>query len=166
MFQCRWLSRGVDLVVFTSHMKSTLQSRLASALTIDVSFQIIGKLLTKHLQDTWTCLLLLNPLFLSKQLLLLLYLKWWGQMSIQWKEWCYILFSRLLNGLCLRVVMSARYRFVVVSIFRFTPPPWDGMRCCRSDWFGLCLFCCYQPLWVVSQQSWFGLFFQFYSPSP
>mgnify|MGYP003571763443 CR=1 FL=1 len=28
----------------------------------------------------------------------------------------------------------------------------DGMRCCRSDWPGLCLFCCYQPSCVVSQQ--------------
>ena len=37
----------------------------------------------------------------------------------------------------------------------------DGMRCCRSDWPGLCLFCCYQPLCVVSQQRWFGLFFCF-----
>ena len=33
------------------------------------------------------------------------------------------------------------------------------MRCCRSDWPGLCLFCCYQPLCVVSQQSWFGFFY-------
>ena len=30
----------------------------------------------------------------------------------------------------------------------------DGMRC-RSDWPRLCLSCCYQPLCVVSQQSWF-----------
>ena len=47
----------------------------------------------------------------------------------------------------------------------------DGMRCCRSYWPELCLFCCYQPLFVVSQQSWFGFFcvsyiFQFYSPLP
>ena len=35
----------------------------------------------------------------------------------------------------------------------------DGMRCYRSDWPGLYLFCCSQPLCVVSQQSWFGLFF-------
>ena len=46
----------------------------------------------------------------------------------------------------------------------------DGMRCCRSDWPGLCLICCHQPSRVVSQQSWFGLFisemFQFYSPNP
>ena len=42
------------------------------------------------------------------------------------------------------------------------PPPSDGMRCCRSDWPGLCFFCCYQPLCVVSQQSWFwGVFFFF-----
>ena len=34
----------------------------------------------------------------------------------------------------------------------------DGMQCCRSDWPGLCLFWCYQPLCVVSQQSWFWLF--------
>ena len=37
----------------------------------------------------------------------------------------------------------------------------DGMRCCRSDWPGLCLFCCYQPLCVIIQQSWFGFFFCF-----
>ena len=37
----------------------------------------------------------------------------------------------------------------------------DGMRCCRSDWPGLFLFCCCQPSCVVSQQSWFGLFFCF-----
>ena len=38
--------------------------------------------------------------------------------------------------------------------------------CCRSDWPRLCLFCCYQPLCVVSQQSWLGgfLFHKFYSP--
>mgnify|MGYP003571731538 CR=1 FL=1 len=29
----------------------------------------------------------------------------------------------------------------------------DGMRCCRSDCPGLCLFCCYQPSCVASQQS-------------
>ena len=28
----------------------------------------------------------------------------------------------------------------------------NRMRCCRSDWPGLCLFCCYQPLCVVSQE--------------
>ena len=41
------------------------------------------------------------------------------------------------------------------TVSLFTPPPhWsDGMRCCRSDWPGLCLFCCYQPLCVISQQS-------------
>ena len=31
------------------------------------------------------------------------------------------------------------------------------MRCCRSDWPGHFLFCCYQPV-CCSQQSWFGLF--------
>ena len=31
------------------------------------------------------------------------------------------------------------------------------MRWCRSDWPGLCLFCCTSC--VVSQQSWFGFFF-------
>ena len=32
--------------------------------------------------------------------------------------------------------------------------PWsDGMRCCKSDWPGLCLFCCYQTSCVFSQQS-------------
>ena len=42
------------------------------------------------------------------------------------------------------------------------PPRWsDGMRCCRSDWPGLWLFCCYQLSCVVSQQSWFGSFFWF-----
>ena len=29
----------------------------------------------------------------------------------------------------------------------------DGMRFCRSDWPGLCLFYCYQPLCVASQHS-------------
>ena len=38
------------------------------------------------------------------------------------------------------------------------PPPSVGMRFCRSAWPGLCFFCCYQPLCVVSQQSWFGVF--------
>ena len=38
----------------------------------------------------------------------------------------------------------------------------DEMRCCRSDWPGLCLFCCYQPLCVISQQSWFWAFFLFH----
>ena len=33
----------------------------------------------------------------------------------------------------------------------------------RSDWPGLYLFCCYQPLCVVSQQSWFGLFVSYSS---
>ena len=37
----------------------------------------------------------------------------------------------------------------------------DGMRCCRSDWPGLCLFC-YHPLCIVSQQSWFWAFFLFH----
>ena len=35
----------------------------------------------------------------------------------------------------------------------------DGMRCCRSDWPGLCLFCCEQPSCLDSQQNWFGFFF-------
>ena len=29
------------------------------------------------------------------------------------------------------------------------PPPSDGMRCCRSDWPGLCFCCCYQTLCAV-----------------
>ena len=37
------------------------------------------------------------------------------------------------------------------------------MRCCWSDWHKLCLFCCYQPSCVVSQQRWFELFFWFIS---
>ena len=39
------------------------------------------------------------------------------------------------------------------------------MRCCRSDWPGLCLFYCYQPLCVVSQHNWFlyvSYIFQFF----
>ena len=46
---------------------------------------------------------------------------------------------------------------------------WLWFTCCRSDWPGLCLFCCYQPLCVVSQQSWFGVFCfisPFYSAPP
>ena len=39
----------------------------------------------------------------------------------------------------------------------------DGMRCCRNDWPGLRLFCCYQP--CVSQQSQFGFFCFMYSNS-
>ena len=46
----------------------------------------------------------------------------------------------------------------------------DGMRCCRSDWPVLCLFCCYQPSSVVSQQSWFWAFlfhkFSYFTPPP
>ena len=45
----------------------------------------------------------------------------------------------------------------------------EGIRCCRSDWPGLCLFCC--PSCDVSHQSWFGLFLchkcpLFYPPPP
>ena len=29
--------------------------------------------------------------------------------------------------------------------FLFTKRWSDGMRCCKSDWSGLCLFCCYNP---------------------
>ena len=29
------------------------------------------------------------------------------------------------------------------NFLRFTPPPPPPMRCCRSDWPGLCLICCY-----------------------
>ena len=53
------------------------------------------------------------------------------------------------------------------SSFRF---PSHGMRCCRSDWPGLCLFCCYQSSCVVSQQSWFLAFlfhkFSNFTPPP
>ena len=44
--------------------------------------------------------------------------------------------------------------------FTILPPVrWgDGMRCFRGDWPWLCLFCCYQPSCVVSQQRRFGLF--------
>ena len=46
----------------------------------------------------------------------------------------------------------------------------DGMRCCRSDQPWLCLFCCYQRLCVVSQQSWFWTFlfhkFSNFTPPP
>ena len=42
------------------------------------------------------------------------------------------------------------------------------MRCYRSDWPGLCLFCCSRPTCIVSQQSWFGafLFPKFYFDPP
>ena len=53
------------------------------------------------------------------------------------------------------------WAFFVHKFSNFTVRWSDGMRRCRSDWPGLCLFCCYQPLWVVSQQSWFGFFFFF-----
>ena len=45
--------------------------------------------------------------------------------------------------------------------FLLPPPPAGVMRCCRSDWPGLCLFYCYQPSCAVSQQSWFELLFCF-----
>ena len=55
--------------------------------------------------------------------------------------------------------------------------PSDGMRCCRSDWPGLCFFffffCYNQPSCFVRQQRWFWTFCLFYkfsnlppSPSP
>ena len=40
----------------------------------------------------------------------------------------------------------------------FTPVRWSDGMWCRSDWLGFCLFWCYQPSYVNSQQSWFGLF--------
>ena len=48
--------------------------------------------------------------------------------------------------------------------FVLLPPPplvcWsDGMRCCRSERPELCLFCCYQPLCVVSHRVDLGFFF-------
>ena len=59
-------------------------------------------------------------------------------------------------------IWSDRYIHITLDIFivwtfifRFYPPP-PGMRCCRSDWPGL--FFLNQPLCVVIQPSWFGLF--------
>ena len=46
------------------------------------------------------------------------------------------------------------------------PPPPDRMRCFKSDWPGLCLFCCYQPSCVVSHQSWFWAFINFFRFTP
>ena len=71
-----------------------------------------------------------------------------------------------------------RRDFGVCSIFDTTSRNWlvrhgayTLMRCCRSYWPGLCLFCCCQPSCVVSQQSGFGLFFflkifLFFPPPP
>ena len=46
----------------------------------------------------------------------------------------------------------------------------DGMRCCRSDWPELCLFCCSQPLCYQPKKVDFGSFcfliFQFIPPPP
>ena len=35
------------------------------------------------------------------------------------------------------------------------------MRCCGSDWSGLCLFCCYQPLCCQPTELIWGFFFFF-----
>ena len=51
-------------------------------------------------------------------------------------------------------------RVLGVSIFEW----WDAVL---AEATGLGLFCCYQPSCVVSQQSWFGLFFCFnFTPPP
>ena len=44
------------------------------------------------------------------------------------------------------------------------PPPPPTQH--RSDWSGLCLFCCFQPSCVVSQQSWFFFFAYFSNFTP
>ena len=81
------------------------------------------------------------------------------------------------HGVCGRVVIDSLHIRLAACLARGCPGyggftlyfiisycvTWDAththtMRCCRSDWPGLCLFSCYQPLCVVSQQCWFGLF--------
>ena len=56
--------------------------------------------------------------------------------------------------------------FILCSFHKFSnfTVRWsDGIRCCRSDWPGLCfcVFCCYQPSCV--NRVYFGLFFLFVS---
>ena len=69
---------------------------------------------------------------------------------------------------CLIVKVGQPHNYIdCVCLIKFWLRWSDGMRCCRSDWPGLFLFCCYQPLCVVSSQSWFGFCFCFfYSPPP
>ena len=69
--------------------------------------------------------------------------------------WCFRLFSSWLG-------VDNQYSSTIphFEISFGTPPPplewWDAD--CRSDWPGLCLFCCHQPSCVVGQPSWFLLF--------
>ena len=65
---------------------------------------------------------------------------------------------------CLFLCALQRWQLIVLYTYCVLNNPFplhwsDGMRCCRSDWPGLCLFCCYQLLCIVSQQSWLGVFF-------
>ena len=53
-----------------------------------------------------------------------------------------------------RIMRRRQYiHFKAETKYVLTPPPPYGMRCCRSDKPGLCLFCCYQPLCVVMSAS-------------
>ena len=53
--------------------------------------------------------------------------------------------------------------FPFPSLLKLQPPPphvrWsDGMRYCRSDWPGLCLFCCYYPRVLTANRVDLGFF--------
>ena len=56
----------------------------------------------------------------------------------------------LMVGIALNEFLYQWYYYVCWS---------DVMRCCRSDWPGLCLFCCSQPSCAVANRADFGLFF-------
>ena len=70
-----------------------------------------------------------------------------------------------------------RPSFVYIPSFvllpSYSPPPFWFinfpillMRCCRSDWPGLWLFSCFQPLCVVSQQCWIWAKCPHFTPPP
>ena len=63
---------------------------------------------------------------------------------------------------CWGITYCARYNLVLflISIFISYVVRWsDGMRYCKSDLPGLCLFCCHQPSYAVSHRVDFGLLF-------
>ena len=85
----------------------------------------------------------------------------------------WFLFFVCLEFQIIRFVTSTFTPIFFIEISSFYPPPpmleW-WVRCCKSDWPGLCMFCCYQPFCIVSQQSLFGLFlfhkFSNFTPPP
>ena len=55
-----------------------------------------------------------------------------------------ITFSRFNNLIFILQINFLSTHSMFLYQICLTPLP-DGMRCCKSDWPGLCLFCCFQP---------------------